>query len=128
VIAALLSLALVAAPPALSPEQEDRANALMDEIRCVVCDGQPISESNADIAKDMRVILLEQVAEGRSDQEIRDWMADRYGDGVLLRPRTSGPGLYLWAAPLVLIALVALALSRVMRIDRSVNQSDQDEA
>lgn len=112
---ALLSLLLLAAAPVLTPQQEDRANALMTELRCVVCEGQPISESEAGIAQDMRLEVREQVAAGRSDEEIRDWMAERYGEGVLLRPRFSSGGAPLWIAPLVFLFLAGLIVAAILR-------------
>ncbi len=124
-IGALLSLLLLAAPPALAPQEEDRANALMSELRCVVCEGQPISESEAGIAQDMRLEVREQVAAGRSDDEIRDWMAERYGEGVLLRPRFSSGGAPLWIAPLAFLLLAGLIVAALMR---GGGKSDREES
>jgi len=124
---ALLLAAALALSQQLSDEEETRAQALMNEIRCVVCEGQPISESNAELAQDMRVVVRELVSEGRTDAEVRDWMADRYGESALLRPRAeSGGGRFLWLAPLAIAAGVMLVLVRVMRFDRNVNKTDPD--
>ena len=74
------------------PEQEARAQDLMREIRCVACENEPISNSGSDIAADMRERVRTMVADGMSDQEIRDWFAERYGEFVLFRPSADGPG------------------------------------
>lgn len=88
------------------PEQEARAQDLMREIRCVACENEPISNSGSDIAADMRERVRAMVAEGRSDTEIRDWFAERYGEFVLFRPSARGPGGWLlWGTPFVLLAM-----------------------
>ena len=123
---AVLAAILLASAPALSETEQERANALMDEIRCVVCEGQPISESNAGLAQDMRVKVTELVGEGRSDAEVRDWIADRYGESALLRPRARGAGWFLWVTPLLLAAAALFFVLRLMRVDRNVNRPDPD--
>ena len=86
------------------PEQEARAQDLMREIRCVACENEPISNSGSDIAADMRERVRAMVADGMSDEEIRGWFAERYGEFVLFRPRSDGPaGWLLWGAPFVLL-------------------------
>lgn len=85
---------------------EQRALALMDEIRCVACENEPISQSSSDIAQDMRAKVREMVASGASDQEVRAWFEDRYGEFVLFRPSTRGvSGLVLWGLPFALLVL-----------------------
>ena len=95
--------------PLGDPALEARARALMREIRCVVCQSQSIDESDADIAANLRNIVREQIAAGKSESEIRDYLVARYGDFVLLKPPFNRSTLVLWAAPfaLALIALVA---------------------
>jgi cytochrome c-type biogenesis protein CcmH len=95
--------------PLADPALEARARALMREIRCVVCQSQSIDESDADIAANLRNIVREQIAAGKSEAEIRDYLVARYGDFVLLKPPLNRSTLVLWAAPfaLALIALVA---------------------
>ena len=88
------------------PDEEARAQDLMREIRCVACENEPISNSGSDIAADMRERVRTMVAEGRSNEEIRDWFAERYGEFVLFRPRPDGPsGWLLWGAPFALLLL-----------------------
>ena len=80
------------------------------DLRCAVCQNQPVSESNADLAKDMRQIIREQLQAGKSRAEIVDYFVARYGDYVLMKPPTERAGLPLWLAPpVVIIALALLA-------------------
>lgn len=80
------------------------------DLRCAVCQNQPISESNADLAKDMRQIIREQLQAGKSRTEIVDYFVTRYGDYVLMKPPTARSGLPLWLGPpLVVVVLVLLA-------------------
>jgi cytochrome c-type biogenesis protein CcmH len=93
------------APAALAdPAQEARAQALEREIRCVQCQNEPIAQSTADIARDMRELVRERVAAGDSDAEIRSFFRTRYGDFVLFRPPFDSRTWILWGAPLVLLA------------------------
>ncbi|MBY0568995.1 MAG: cytochrome c-type biogenesis protein CcmH [Hyphomonadaceae bacterium] len=93
------------APAALAdPAQEARAQALEREIRCVQCQNEPIAQSTADIARDMRDLVRERVAAGDSDAEIRSFFRTRYGDFVLFRPPFDSRTWILWGAPLVLLA------------------------
>ncbi|HVZ01490.1 MAG TPA: cytochrome c-type biogenesis protein [Dongiaceae bacterium] len=94
--------------PLADPALEARARALMREIRCVVCQSQSIDESDADIAANLRNIVREQIAAGKSEAEIRDYLVARYGDFVLMKPPFNRATLVLWVAPFAL-ALVALA-------------------
>jgi len=95
--------------PLADPALETRARALMREIRCVVCQSQSIDESDADIAANLRNIVREQIAAGKSDGQIRDYLVARYGSFVLLKPPFNRSTLVLWLAPfaLALVALVA---------------------
>ena len=85
------------------PALEQRARSLSYEIRCVVCQSQSIAESDADIARDMRGLIREQIAAGRSDQEIRDYLVARYGDFVLFEPPFKATTYVLWIGPFVLL-------------------------
>lgn len=120
-LAALFFLLLQDAPLA-DPQEEARAQALMREIRCVACENEPISQSAADIAEDMRRVVREQVAAGRSDADIRDWFAERYGDFVLFRPPARDPsGWLLWGLPFVLLAG---GLGAVLAVRRRARRED----
>jgi cytochrome c-type biogenesis protein CcmH len=86
-----------------SPTQEARALALMENLRCIQCQGQSIHDSDAPIAEAMRHEVRSRVAAGQSDDQINGWLIERYGDWVSFAPPASGPGLMLWLAPLLLL-------------------------
>lgn len=98
-----LFVAMVAPVALADPAQEARAQALEREIRCVQCQNEPIAQSTADIARDMRELVRERVAAGDSDAEIRSFFRTRYGDFVLFRPPFDSRTWILWGAPLVLL-------------------------
>ncbi|MES1152575.1 MAG: cytochrome c-type biogenesis protein [Dongia sp.] len=91
--------------PLSDPVLEARARALMREIRCVVCQSQSIDESDAEIAAQLRNAIREQMAAGKSPDEIRDFLVARYGDFVLLKPPFKASTLLLWAGPFILVAI-----------------------
>ncbi|MBC6405504.1 MAG: cytochrome c-type biogenesis protein CcmH [Rhodospirillales bacterium] len=104
----LCLLLLVLVVPALAiadrqrdPLLEDRARALFREVRCVVCQNQSIDDSEAQIAKDLRGIIREQLAEGRNEEQILGFLTARYGDYVLLEPPFRSGTLLLWLAPAI---------------------------
>jgi cytochrome c-type biogenesis protein CcmH len=122
-----LALALLCASPALAdsllpaaryanvqladPRQEREAKALMETIRCLVCQGQSIADSDAEMAGDMRSVIRERIQAGQTPDQIRAWLISRYGDWVTYQP-TFGPKTWaLWAAPFLLI-LAGLWLAR----------------
>jgi cytochrome c-type biogenesis protein CcmH/NrfF len=98
--------------------QEAEAVALMDTIRCVVCQGQPISGSNADIAGDMRRIIRERIAAGESAEQVRAWLVSKYGDWVSFKPVVSPATLPLWLVPLVALLAGFWLLSRRIRLGK----------
>jgi len=127
----LVALSLAVAGPALAdsnmppaywanrqlpdPAQEAKAQALMQELRCLVCQGQSIADSDAEMAGDMRHLVRERIARGERPQAIRAWLVERYGHWVSYRPggEASWP---LWFAPLVLLLLGGMvALGRLRR-------------
>ncbi|MGD9815064.1 MAG: cytochrome c-type biogenesis protein [Hyphomonadaceae bacterium] len=100
----LALIVAAAAPAALAdPAQEARAAALGQEIRCVQCENEPISQSSAEVAADMRALVRERIAAGDSDAEIRAFFRERYGDFVLFRPPWDARTWLLWGAPLLLL-------------------------
>ena len=102
---ASILIAFAARAPLDDPDQELRAQALMREVRCVACENEPVSQSSAPIAEDMRTRIREMVAEGATDAEIRDWFVSRYGEFVLFRPPARDPASWLlWALPFILLA------------------------
>jgi len=129
--AALLALALTAGPafaqtPAPTLAQEERARALDAEIRCVVCENEPISQSTAGMAGDMRALVRERIAAGDTDAEIRAFFADRYGDFVLLRPRASASTWALWGAPALLLAFAGVTAASLLRRRRTAGAAGED--
>jgi cytochrome c-type biogenesis protein CcmH len=128
----LLAAALVAATPALADSllpaaeyadtqlpnlrQEAQAKQLMETIRCLVCQGQAISDSNAEMAGDMRALIRRRVAAGESNDQIRAWLISRYGNWVTYDPPLEPTTWPLWGAPLILIGFGAfLARGRFKR-------------
>jgi cytochrome c-type biogenesis protein CcmH len=102
----LFAMLIAAVAPAVlaDPAQEARAQALEREIRCVQCENEPIAQSTADIAADMRRVVRERVAAGESDAQIRSYFRERYGDFVLFRPPWDARTWALWGAPFLLLA------------------------
>ena len=85
------------------PALETRARALSQELRCVVCQGENIDESNAGIARDLRLLVRERLVDGDSDQQILDFIVARYGEYVLMRPTWAGSNIVLYIAGPVLL-------------------------
>ncbi len=123
----ILVLALVlAASPLLAQDyadvslpdarQEAQAVALMDSIRCVVCQGQPISGSNAGLAGDMRRTIRERIAAGETPEQVRSWLISRYGDWVSFKPQMKPATAPLWLVPLLaLLGGIWLVAGRIKR-------------
>jgi cytochrome c-type biogenesis protein CcmH len=97
------------------PALEARARALTQDLRCVVCQNQSVDDSDAPLARDIRVLVRERIKAGDSDDEVRAFMIERYGKFVLLRPPVEGDTLPLWLAPLAIVALGALAAWAYLR-------------
>jgi len=104
-----------AAAAALGPAQEARAQSLEMEIRCVECQNEPIAQSTADIAADMRELVRERIAAGDSDEQIRGFFRRRYGDFVLFRPPMDTRTWLLWASPALLALVGVLAVGASLR-------------
>jgi cytochrome c-type biogenesis protein CcmH len=130
-VAALLVTALIALFYALSPAHavepgemlkdpalEARARRLSQELRCLVCQNQSIDDSNAELARDLRVLVRERLAAGDSDAAVLAFVEARYGEFVLLRPPLKLHTLVLWSAPLLLLVGIALYLFRRTRSQR----------
>ncbi|PWE17034.1 cytochrome c-type biogenesis protein CcmH [Marinicauda salina] len=111
-----IALALVVqAGPELPPEEEARAQDLMREVRCMVCAGESILDSNATMASDMRRFVRERVGEGMDDAEVRGALVARFGHEVLMRPPVDARTAPLWLAPLILLGLGGALLIAAMR-------------
>ncbi|MEZ5937581.1 MAG: cytochrome c-type biogenesis protein [Hyphomonadaceae bacterium] len=112
IAALLLAIAVGGDTPLDNPDQEARAQSLMREIRCVVCENEPVSHSTADIAVDMRRTIRSQVAAGESNEAVREFFAERYGQFVLFRPPTNGAGALIWLFPFALLAVIGAVMLR----------------
>ncbi len=94
------------------PVLEQRARDLSTGLRCLVCRNESIDESNADLARDLRLLLRERLVAGDSDEEAIAFIVDRYGEYVLLKPTTSGSNLFLWlAGPIMLLIAAGVGLN-----------------
>lgn len=117
IVALLLLLPLpspsVAAESKLPVEMEERAKSLFLQLRCVVCQNQSIGDSDADVAKDLREIVREQMLAGKSDREIQDFLVARYGEFILLKPVFAWHTAILWVAPILLFLVGGLLAWRV---------------
>jgi cytochrome c-type biogenesis protein CcmH len=111
VLLPLLLMAQMTAPAELADtqladaRQEASARALMETIRCVVCQGQSIADSDATMAGDMRALVRARIGAGESANEVRDWLIDRYGAYISYDPPLTGATAILWLTPLALLAL-----------------------
>ena len=135
----LLASALFAMPvfavgvdpqPLPDPAQEARARALMHELRCLVCQNQSISDSDAPLAADLRQVVRERISAGDSDDDIRSYLVKRYGDWVLLKPPFKIATLLLWIGPLLIFmsALGWLLHQRRKGVQDSAPLSDKERA
>jgi cytochrome c-type biogenesis protein CcmH len=116
--------ALLAAPPALAVQPDEiladkaleaRARDLSKELRCMVCQNQSIDDSDAPLARDLRVLVRERLKAGDSDSQVLDFLTARYGDFVLLKPRFAWDTAALWLAPAAVLLLGACGLVVLMR-------------
>ncbi len=130
----LPGLLIIAAPESLHAVEPDeiladsameaRARDLGRELRCLVCQNQSIEDSDAPLARDLRVILRQRIEAGDSDEAAIAWIVERYGDYVLLRPPLRGDTVLLWGAPLVALVGGALVVFFALRRNRSVGTGD----
>jgi cytochrome c-type biogenesis protein CcmH len=120
--AALMHLAISGPAYAVKPDEmlhdpalEARARAISAGLRCPVCQNQSIDDSDAQLARDLRLVVREHLLAGESDQAIRDFLVARYGSFILLKPPLEPGTILLWAAPLLALAAGAFALGRFAR-------------
>ncbi len=112
----------------VSPEYQERYDHLLHELRCLVCQNQTVAESPADLSNDLRVEVKEMLERGATDQEILDFMSDRYGDFVLYNPPVKPRTYLLWIGPfLLLIGGVIFALMLVKRRSNNVVDNELNE-
>jgi cytochrome c-type biogenesis protein CcmH len=108
------------------PALQARYEALTHELRCMQCQNESIADSPVDLAADLRNQVREQLLAGRSDAQVRSWMAARYGDFILFRPRYSWRNAWLWGAPLVLLLIGAVVCVRILRARQALVGADQE--
>ncbi|EAQ44682.1 Cytochrome c maturation protein, CcmH [Roseobacter sp. MED193] len=133
-LALVCSVAVLPAPvQAVQPDEvlsdpalEARARELSKDLRCLVCRNENIDESNADLARDLRVLVRERLVAGDSNGEVIDFVVERYGEYVLLRPTTTGANWMLWAAgPLMLILALGVAAGYMRGRGRAAKEGEQ---
>lgn len=121
-VAAMADSNLPAAPLAntqlADPTQEETARALMETIRCLVCDGQSVADSDAEMAGDMRALIRQRVQAGESAGSIKAWLIDRYGPGITFDPPFRVETMFLWVAPFILIILGAILMRSRIKVRR----------
>lgn len=118
-LAALLLLAAIAPALAVQPDEilkdpalERRARDISAGLRCLVCQNQSIDDSDAALARDLRILIRAQLTLGRSDGEVVDFVVARYGEFILLKPRFKAGTIILWLAPFIILALALWAALR----------------
>jgi cytochrome c-type biogenesis protein CcmH len=121
----------VAAPVAdtfSDPAMEARARNLQRQLRCLVCQGESIDESGSSLAAELRHTVRQQIAEGRSNQQIEDYLTARYGNFILMKPPFEEDTYFLWLAPfLVLIGATAVAILVIGKARRAAADLPQDQ-
>lgn len=137
IFSACLVLGALAAPAgAVQPDEiladpalEARARALSAELRCLVCQNQSIDDSNAPLARDLRLLVRERLKANDTDEQVMEYVVARYGDFVLLKPPVNSSTLILWVTPLLaLLGALALAYKAVFRTTASSAGVANDEA
>jgi len=122
------ALLMAAATPGLAvnpdevladPALETRARRISSELRCLVCQNQSIDDSDADLARDLRLLVRERLTEGDSDDAVMDYVVSRYGEFVLLKPRMSVRTMLLWATPFLILAIGIAAILVAARSRKS---------
>jgi cytochrome c-type biogenesis protein CcmH len=130
-LGALAALALSGSVLAVDPTQmptpalQARYEALTHELRCMQCQNESLADSPVSLAEDLRHEVRDLLLAGKSDEEVRDWMAARYGDFILFRPRFSLRNAWLWGAPAILLLVGALVAWRVVRERSTLLAADQ---
>ena len=119
---ALLFLLGAATAAAVEPDEimddpllETRARTISAEVRCLVCQNESIDSSNADLARELRVLIRERLTAGDSDDQVKDYLVDRYGDFVLFRPPFKPATYLLWFAPPLLLVLALIGVMVYLR-------------
>ena len=113
--------------PLNDPAKEAMARELMKEIRCLVCQNQSIEDSNADLAKDLRLVVRERIALGDTPDNVRAYLVDRYGDWVLLEPPVKKSTYFLWASPFLFLLFIVYMVLRSRKTPVTPEPLSEDE-
>lgn len=105
-----------------NPVMELRAREISKELRCVVCQNQSIDDSDAELARDLRVLVRERIKAGDADDQVIEYVVSRYGDFVLLRPPVKGATFLLWAGPGILAAIGVISIVLFFRRRQTLPQ------
>ena len=95
--------------------EDTRAIELFKEVRCLVCQGQTIHESNAELAEDIKKLIREKISQGETDHQIKEYLVERYGDWILMTPPFNSLTYILWSLPFFIIIIGAIAIYRQKR-------------
>jgi len=114
-LAAVPALAVLPDEVLADPALEARARAISKELRCVVCQNQAIDDSNAPLARDMRILVREHLTAGDSDAEVKEYLVARYGNFVLLRPPVQPNTVFLWGGPLLFLSTAFAGFALYLR-------------
>ncbi|MDX1556820.1 MAG: cytochrome c-type biogenesis protein, partial [Xanthomonadales bacterium] len=127
-LAWVLTRSVFAAEPLVFDNAADEARflALATELRCLVCQNQTIADSDAPLAQDLRNEIHDMIVAGRSDEEIKAFMVERYGDFVLYRPPVRSNTIVLWTAPLILLLIGGGIMARAVRRRSAQMEADHD--
>lgn len=112
------------------PAEEARAQEIMKQLRCLVCQNQSIVDSDAGLAKDIRIIVRERILAGDTDQQVLTFMTERYGDWVLLKPPFDGATIILWLSPLLMLGvgfIIIIRNQRNRKMATSAPLSDEEQ-
>jgi cytochrome c-type biogenesis protein CcmH len=126
-LSANLTLAGEAKPLAEDPALEMRLKAMSHELRCLVCQNQTLADSDAPLAEDLRKEIRTQMREGKSDQEVIDYLVARYGDFVRYRPPVNNSTALLWFGPFLLLLIGGFILFRVLKKQASGEKFEAED-
>lgn len=126
-LAMFMSAQLSAQLIEIKPEYQKRYHAILEELRCLVCQNQTLADSSSELATDLRVEVKNMLENGRADQEILDFMSARYGDFVLYNPPVKSHTLFLWLGPFVFLLIGVIAALVIVSKRSKSEQGMSDE-